>query len=68
MLHYGTSSGIISDNKLIHLSLCYKSTYLYVTNIILLLHSCLSYIQGCNELVQGGSSSPGTEITTGTPL
>jgi len=24
MLHYGKSSGIISDNKLIHSSLCYK--------------------------------------------
>jgi len=26
MLHYGKSSGIISDNKLIHLPLCYKTT------------------------------------------
>ena len=27
MLHYGKSSGIISDNKPIHLSLCYKYYY-----------------------------------------
>jgi len=52
MLHYGKSSGIIADNKLIHLSLCYK--YYYT-------------IQGRNERVQKGSSSPGTEITMGAP-
>jgi len=40
MLHYGKSSGIISDNELIHLSLCYK--YYYT-------------IQGRNERVQGGA-------------
>ena len=26
MLHYGKSSGIISDKKLIHLPICYKTT------------------------------------------
>ena len=28
MMHYGKSSGIISDNKLIHLSLCHKYYYI----------------------------------------
>jgi len=52
MLQYGKSSGIISDNKLIHLPLCYKY---YHT------------IQGRNERVQGESNSPDTEITMGAP-
>ena len=52
MLHYGKSSAIISDNKLIHLSLCYK--YYYT-------------IQWRNERMQGGSDSPGTEMTMGAP-
>jgi len=50
MLHYGKSSAIISDNKLIHLSLCYK--YYYT-------------IQWRNERVKGGSDSSGTEMTMG---
>jgi len=52
MLHYGKSSRIISENKLIHLSLCCKYYY---------------NIQGRNEQVQRGSSSLCTEITMGAP-
>jgi len=44
MLHYGKSNGIISDNKFIHLSLCYKYYY---------------SIQGRNERVQEGEQFPG---------
>jgi len=43
MLHYGKSNGIISDNKFIHLSLCYKYYY---------------SIQGRNERVQEGGAVP----------
>jgi len=50
MLNHGKSSGIISNNKLIHLSLCYSYSYT---------------IQGRNEPVQWGSNSPGNEITMG---
>jgi len=50
MLNHGKSSGIISNNKRIHLSLCYN--YYYT-------------IQGRNEPVQWGSNSPGNEITMG---
>jgi len=50
MLIHGKSSGIISNNKLIHLSLC--CNYYYI-------------IQGRNEPVQLGSNSPGNKITMG---
>jgi len=57
-LHYGKSSGIISDNKLIHFSLCYK--YYHTMQE----HKYYA-MQGRNERVQGGSNSPGAEITMG---
>jgi len=53
MLHYGKSSGIISDKKLIHLPLCYKYYY---------------SIQGRNQRGQEVSNSPGAESLWGRRL